>query len=78
MDTRTCRRTGTPTTVGSAAELGLDPAFPYYAVCEEHGTLLGTETKRAANRHRVHPDGWCAGCRETLEEETPSKEEDRC
>lgn len=66
MDTRTCRLTGTPTTVGRAEELGLDPEHPWYVVCEAHSTILGTATRRAADRHRVRPDGWCVDCREEL------------
>lgn len=69
--TRTARQTGTKVTVGTADEMWLDPEGGKWAViCEEHGIILSTETRKLAESHATDPAGWCEQCREGLETES--------
>ena len=66
--TRTARQTGTPVTVGTAEEMQLDADSGKWAViCEKHGIILNTDTRKLAESHATDPAGWCEQCREELE-----------
>jgi hypothetical protein len=63
--TRIARQTGRPITVGSAADLGLDPCdgeCAWYTICDDHATIIGHATARLARWHAADPTGWCEDC----------------
>lgn len=39
-----------------------DEEFDWYTVCEDHGELVGHETRRIAEAWLSHPDEWCETC----------------
>jgi hypothetical protein len=49
--------------VVSAADAGLDPSAKWYCSCERHSTLLGVQSKRAAQTAARNPADWCEECR---------------
>ncbi len=61
--TTIARRTGTPVTVGTADELGLDPdGGRWVTVCEPHGSIVNHLTLEVARSHASQPDEWCWLC----------------
>ncbi|MHA2069211.1 MAG: hypothetical protein ACXABY_33035 [Candidatus Thorarchaeota archaeon] len=68
--TRKCQATKLQVTVGTAEEMGLDPAdgdCKWYLICEEHSTICGFANKALAVRHSSWPE-WCEECQPLLEE----------
>lgn len=62
------RRTGFLVAVATAHGAGMnevDQGLNYYAICEEHSTLVGTET-RAQAESAAAADDFCDDCREIL------------
>ena len=66
--TRKNRRTGFMVSVATAEGAGMaeqDEGIHYYAICEEHGTLVGTETRAQADSAAAAAD-FCDDCRAIL------------
>ena len=63
---RKCSRTGTMITVVRADEAGIDAGAKYATVCEQHGSILGSSSKRGAISAAAYPE-WCPQCSEVLD-----------
>lgn len=60
--TRTIRPTGEKLTVGTAAELGIDPeGGKWVTVCEDHSTIANSATQALA--YAARGADFCEGCR---------------
>lgn len=46
------------------AGMECDPTLPWSVVCEQHGTLVSTETLELARAVAPDPLNWCDECRE--------------
>ena len=64
VERRTARATGTLTAVYHASQAGIDADARWVVCCEEHGTLLESDTLSQAKKDRTDPEVWCEACRE--------------
>ena len=66
------RTTGTLVVVVDAVEQGLSDGRSdgrWAAVCDDHKTLVTTDTLQLARYHAADPTGWCEDCQAAAAEE---------
>jgi hypothetical protein len=63
---RRARSNGRVVGMYRAQAAGIDADAPWALICEDHGSILTTDTRAIAVSYQPHPEEWCDDCREAF------------